>query len=121
MYLQFDIKTPVFLHTIVGVSGGPGDGDGDWVLLGRGEAHLQGAAQRHAAPGHGVLGHHRGEPGHDGRFYIIVYLQVVRLPGAGEGDVRDAEEADVDHLLLGAAAGGEVTLEQAGVELQLAA
>ena len=52
---------------------------------------------------------------------FTVYLQVVRLPGAGEGDVRDAEEADVDHLLLGAAAGGEVALEQAGVELQLAA
>ena len=48
---------------------------------------------------------------------LIYYLQVVWLPGAGEGDVRDAEEADVDHLLLGAAAGGEVALEQAGVEL----
>ena len=48
---------------------------------------------------------------------FTVYLQVVWLPGAGEGDVRDAEEADVDHLLLGAAAGGEVALEQAGVEL----
>ena len=64
-------KAPVFLDTVVGVRGWAGDGDGDWVLLGRGEAHLQGAAQRHAAPGHGVLGHHRGEPGHGNGFHSL--------------------------------------------------
>ena len=65
------LKAPVFLHTVVSVCGWASDGDSDGVLLGLGEAHLQGAAQRHAASGHRVLGHHRGEPKHGNGFYSL--------------------------------------------------